>query len=179
MQFSSDFRNREGEIAALFEASFTASEGAEEGRAIASLVRDIFATVGADDLFVFSALAEDAVVGAIVFTRLTFSQDGRRVFLLGPVAVAPERQGEGIGQGLLRHGLDRLRGQGVEVAMTYGDPKFYTRVGFRPISPQAVQPPLPLRYPEAWLGQSLTGAALDTLDGPSRCVEAFADPAYW
>ena len=86
------------------------------------------------DIRVFCAEDEDRVIGAAVFTRLSFPEDLRRVVLLSPMAVAVGRQRQGVGQALLAHALAALRSEGVEVAITYGDPAFYGKVGFMPIS---------------------------------------------
>ena len=54
--------------------------------------------------------------------------------MMAPVAVATAHQGKGIGQRLISHGLDALRREGVDIAVTYGDPAFHGRVGFKPVS---------------------------------------------
>lgn len=177
--FSTDHSGRLEEITALFREAFAASEGPEEGRVIGSLSHALLTTTPAEDLLVCLADGVGGLEGAIVFTRMSYPEDKRSVFVLGPVAVAPARQGKGVGQALLRHGLERLRARGAEVALTYGDPAYYGRVGFAPISQDAVAAPYALQYPEGWLGQSLTEAPLGTIAGPATCVPGFADPAYW
>jgi putative acetyltransferase len=99
--------------------------------------------------------------------------------MMAPVAVATERQGKGIGQRLIAHGLDALRQEGVDIAVTYGDPAFYGRVGFNPVSEADLPAPQPLNQPQGWIAQSLTDAPLTPLRGPARCVAAFDDPALW
>ena len=110
---------------------------------------------------------------------MTYVGDPRRVFLLSPVAVATAHQGKGVGQRLIAHGLDALRREGVEIAVTYGDPAFYGRVGFVPVSEMDLPAPQPLSQPQGWIAQSLTDAPLTPLLGPARCVAAFDDPALW
>ncbi|MEM9523549.1 MAG: N-acetyltransferase [Pseudomonadota bacterium] len=179
MDFMTPHANRTGEIIDLFISTFTNSEGAAEGELIGKLVADMFATVDAADLFVYSALEGGRTAGTIVFTRLEYPEDERTVFILGPVAVATGRQGKGVGRTLLNHGLTNLTENGVDVALTYGDVDFYAKVGFARITGGVASPPLPLKYPEAWLGQSLNDRPLDPLKGPSSCVAALNDPAYW
>ncbi len=179
MEFSSTYDTQAAQIAALFEASFTASEGAEEGARIGALARRLMAETPARDLRVVSAWEGAALVGCICFSRLSYDAEARTVFMLAPVAVAPDRQGQGIGQRLIRHGLDALRGEGVEVAVTYGDPNFYARVGFAPVSEVDLPAPHPLQFPHGWQAQSLTDAQLTPLRGPVRAVAAFDDPAFW
>jgi putative acetyltransferase len=85
----------------------------------------------------------------------------------------------GIGQGLVRFGLESLRQEGVALAFTYGDPAFYSKVGFRPVMEDMIRAPLPLTQPEGWLCQSLIGADIPRIPGESSCVKAFDNPAYW
>lgn len=179
MEFTSEIAGREREIAALFGDVFAASEGAGEGALIGALARELVEETPAGDRFVFVALDRGQVVGAIVFSRIVYGGDDRTVFVLAPVAVATDRQGEHIGQRLIRHGLDALRAAGTEVALTYGDPAYYEKVGFRPITVGTAPAPFPLSQPQGWLGQSLTGRELGRLKGPASCVGALSDPAFW
>lgn len=180
MEFSDDITGQGDALAALFTASFTVAEGAEEGAMIGALLRDVLARTPPGDVRVFTARPRAGpVVGAAVFTRLVCGDDPRRVMLLSPMAVAPDRQGQGIGQALLRHALAALRADAVAVAVTYGDPGFYGRVGFVPVPVATVPAPRPLRQPEGWLAQSLSGGALIPLPGPCRCAAALDDPAFW
>ncbi len=169
----------EAELAALFESSFAASEGEAEGRVIRSFVEALLTTTQAEDLFVYSHWDADAPIGVICFSRMWFGTDPRSAFILSPVATAPDRQGQGVGQGLIRHGLDQLRAAGVDYALTYGDPAFYSKVGYRPIGMDFAPPPLPLSFPHGWLGQPLQVAKTDPFPGPSHCVPALNDPGLW
>jgi predicted N-acetyltransferase YhbS len=179
MEFLTGHKGREAEIIDLVTATFTASEGEEEGTLIGELVRNLLSGTVAKDLFVFTAEEGGAIVGGIVFSRLTYEQDERTVFVLAPVAVATDHQGKGIGQGLLSHGLAALRRAGVDIVMTYGDPSYYAKVGFMPISEAEAQAPFRLSHPEGWLAQSLTDRTMVPLKGPSRCVDALNDPVFW
>ncbi|MDE4134209.1 N-acetyltransferase [Phaeobacter sp. QD34_3] len=179
MEMSSQFEGQKADITALFNASFSQSEGAEEGQLIANLVTEIFATTAEEDLYAFSAVDQGAVTACILFTRMTYANDDRCVFLLSPVAVTTEHQGKGIGQDLLRHGLNQLKDRGVDVVLTYGDINFYSKVGFKQITERDAAAPLPLSYPHGWLGQSLRAPSLEPLIGPASCVSAFQNPDLW
>ncbi len=98
---------------------------------------------------------------------------------MAPVAVHTSYQGQGIGQGLIAFGLNTIKEDGVELAFTYGDPRFYAKVGFQPISEEIVKAPLTLTYPEGWLAQSLLGDHMEPIPGKPSCVEAFNKPDYW
>lgn len=178
MKYAAEKRDNRQDVADLCEATFSASEGPAEGRLIGALARELLAA-REEDILVFSARDDSGLAGCIIFSPLTFEEDERSVFVLAPVAVRTDRQGQGIGRALLTHGLDALRENGVDVAVTYGDPDYYGKVGFRQITQAEILPPRRLSHPEGWLAQSLTGQPLAPLKGPSRCVAALDDPAYW
>lgn len=179
MDLSAGCDGREHQIVDLFTTTFTASEGAEEGALIGTLVKSLLSGTPEDDLFVFTAEDAGALVGAVIFSRLRYDQDDRTVFLLSPLAVAPDRQRQGIGQKLVTHGLDALRTAGIDIVVTYGDPAYYGRVGFAPITEDFAPAPLALSQPEGWLGQALTDGAPEPLKGSSTCVAALNNPAVW
>jgi len=173
------YRPREASaIEALFVAVFSASEGPREGALIGKLVGELMATTDARDLHGWVATDGAQLVGAAFFSRLRFATRVE-AFILAPVAVDSARQRTGIGQALIGHGLRAMERRGASLVMTYGDPAFYARTGFRPVSPDVVPPPFTLSRPEGWLGQSLTDEPIRPLRGPGACVGALQDPAYW
>jgi putative acetyltransferase len=179
VDFTTGILELKQELIDLFTATFTASEGPDEGALIGGLVRDLLAATPGDDIRVFCAELEGKVVGAVIFTRLTYAADPHSVFLLSPMAVAVERQRQGIGQALLRHALQALRCEGIQIALTYGDPNFYGRVGFRPVPEDQARAPLPLSMPHGWIGLSLTADPMPSLHGPSTCVPALNRSDVW
>lgn len=179
MDYSSDYTIHAEAIADLFASTFTASEGADEGALIGILARRLVAKTPDEDLRVVTAWEDGTLLGAIFFTRLIYKGDPRTVFMMAPVAVATEHQGKGVGQRLIAHGLDALRQEGVDIAVTYGDPAFYGRIGFEPVSEADLPAPQPFNQPQGWLAQSLTKEPLTRFSGPAHCVTAFDDPALW
>ncbi|MDG3042945.1 GNAT family N-acetyltransferase [Roseicyclus marinus] len=179
MDITTNHVDRKAEIAAPFATSFGKSEGEDEGAVIKQLVSGMLGSVDAADLLVVSALDGGEVIGSVVFTRLRYPRDARVVFLLSPMAVAPGWQGQGVGLALLQGGLAQLRGRGVDVVLTYGDIGFYGRGGFVPVTQDAAAAPLPLSYPEGWLGRNLVRSDPVSLTGPSRCVAPLEKPELW
>ncbi len=55
---------------------------------------------------------------------------GRPALLLGPLAVSPDRQGEGIGSRLMRSALNRAMALGHGAVILVGDAPYYGRFGF-------------------------------------------------
>ena len=82
------------------------------------------------------ALREKRLVGHILFTPVTLdpSHPGWFGVGLGPVAVLPECQGQGIGSRLIEVGLELCREQGVDFVVLLGNPRYYSRFGFIPAS---------------------------------------------
>jgi len=179
MDFHSGHASRESDICDLFLATFTASEGPEEGAIICDLVRKLIETTPDQDLSVWCAYEDEELLGCIFFSRLVFAQDERTAFILSPVAVKTDRQKTGIGQNLIAHGLDKLHQNRVDFVTTYGDPNYYSKAGFRQITEEFAQAPLKLSFPEGWLGQSLAGAHQGPLIGVSSCVPALNKPELW
>ncbi len=82
--------------------------------------------------------------------------------LLGPVAVHPTHQGEGLGAVLIQGGLEAARAQGWHRVMLVGDAPYYGRFGFERLDHVEMPPPTnPLRV----LGQALRPGAWDNVSG--------------
>ena len=88
------------------------------------------------------------IAGHAIFTKCCILENGIKAALLGPLAVAPAWQSQGIGSAIVRAGLSRLKDEGVNLVLVLGDPAYYSRFGFAPETP--VQPPYPL--PDEWQG---------------------------
>ncbi|PSU44632.1 GNAT family N-acetyltransferase [Photobacterium frigidiphilum] len=177
MKYSLYQPNQLEELKHVFHKTFTDSEGEAEGALIGDLVSDLM-TTDKNDLMVFVAADNEKIVGSIIFTRMTF-ENSVNAFLMAPVAVHTDYQGKGVGQALITFGLQTLQEQSVTLVLTYGDPNFYSKVGFTQISEQQVKAPLNLTYPEGWLAQSLVSDNIEPIAGNSSCVEAINKQMYW
>jgi putative acetyltransferase len=80
--------------------------------------------------------ADEKVVGHILFTPVTVESEIRPMSGMGlaPMAVLPERQSQGVGSRLVRHGISLLRARGVPFVVVVGHPEYYPRFGFEPAS---------------------------------------------
>jgi len=78
-----------------------------------------------------AALEDGALIATIQCWPVVFTADDGRVVpitLLGPVAVEPERQRDGIGRMLMTACLDAAAREGLgDAIMLVGDPEYYTR----------------------------------------------------
>lgn len=106
----------------------------------------------------------DAILGgAIRFWPVRIG--GAEALLLGPIAVHPTRQGEGLGALLIREGLVRAEQQGWSRVMLVGDAPYYGRFGFERLGNVTMPPPT---NPARVLGQALAVGAWDGVTGTVR-----------
>ncbi len=86
----------------------------------------------ADNALTLSLVAEidGEVVGQIAFSAVTIGGKDCGWLGLGPIAVSPNLQRQGIGQALANEGLRQIRGLGAKGCVLVGDPAFYRRFGF-------------------------------------------------
>ena len=124
-------RERRGDEAAIGEVITEAFHGhpfsqGREAAIVARLRRRHALAVGlvADD--------DKAVVGHAAFSRVLLSESGGGWYALGPLAVRPEHQRQGIGRALFAAGHVELRGLGAAGCVVLGDPIYYAKLGFQP-----------------------------------------------
>ncbi|OSQ51671.1 GNAT family N-acetyltransferase [Marivita geojedonensis] len=98
--------------------------------------------------------------GAIRYWPVRVS--GHRVLLLGPVAVHPTAQGEGLGGALIRDSLDQARSEGWARVLLVGDAPYYQRFGFWKIDGVEMPPPT---NPDRVLALELEPGAWDGVQG--------------
>jgi len=117
-------------IDTIVRAAFTGTDFGHQGEA--ELVRMIEAD--GDALVSLVAERDGVIVGHVLFSLMDIEADGVALSGAGlaPVSVAPERQGQGIGDGLIRAGLDQLRGQAVRISFVLGHESYYPRFGYSP-----------------------------------------------
>lgn len=104
---------------------------------------------------------EDGILsGAIRYWPVRVAR--QRALLLGPVAVHPTHQGEGLGGYLIRESLDLAAGQGWQRALLVGDAPYYSRFGFNRLDGVEMPPPT---NPARVLGRELTPGAWQGVAG--------------
>ena len=103
------------------------------------------------------------LAGAIRFWPVRLGQ--AEVLLLGPVAVHPTHQGEGLGGALIRDALAVAAQTGWQWVMLVGDAPYYGRFGFTRLEGVEMPPPT---NPERVLGLALGGGAWGDLRGQVR-----------
>ncbi|GAB4384800.1 GNAT family N-acetyltransferase [Albidovulum sp.] len=96
----------------------------------------------------------------------------RPILLLGPIAVHPTRQGEGLGALLMRESLARAAGLGWQRVLLVGDAPYYGRFGFRKLEGVEMPPPT---NPDRVLGLDLVPGAWEGVRGPVERARAATD----
>lgn len=125
-----------------------------------------------------SLVAEDGEngrpVGHVLFTTVEIpgTETPEEHLVLAPVAVVPERQGEGIGSRLIEVGLQRARELGYGSVVLHGSTRFYPRFGFRTASEFGLVNPFD--HPdENFMALELRSGALGGATGEVVYPEAF------
>ena len=87
------------------------------------------------------AVLDGQIIGHILFSPVSITNDKFQwqAVGLGPMAVLPEFQNQGIGSALIRSGLDELKKLGHDVVIVLGHPEYYPRFGFKPSKPFGIQ----------------------------------------
>lgn len=88
---------------------------------------------------------------------------GHSVLLLGPIAVHPIAQGEGLGGLLMRDSLTRAQRMGWGRVLLVGDAPYYSRFGFQRLEGVEMPPPT---NPDRVLGLELRAGAWVGIAGP-------------
>jgi putative acetyltransferase len=85
------------------------------------------------------------VVGHVAFSPIVISDGSQGWYGLGPIAVLPEYQRNGVGKALVEAGLSRLHKLQAQGCCLVGDPRYYKRFGFRSI-PGLIYEGIPPEY---------------------------------
>jgi len=100
------------------------------------------------------------LAGAIRFWPVQIG--AHSALLLGPVAVHPTRQGEGLGGALIRDSVATAAEQGWSRVMLVGDAAYYGKFGFERLAKVKMPPPT---NPDRVLGLSLQRGAWSGVEG--------------
>jgi len=103
---------------------------------------------------------EGALAGAIRYWPVRIG--AAKALLLGPVAVHPTRQGEGVGGELIEASLTRAEALGWQRVLLVGDAPYYARFGFQQVAGVKMPPPT---NPARVLGRALVEGGFDGVQG--------------
>lgn len=160
-QFSPETKGDHWEVEALYDTCFAPGR---EALSSYRLREGVPAVVG------LSHVARDIdgiLGGAIRYWPVHIG--GADALLLGPVAVHPTRQGEGLGHALIEESLRHAHPMGWHRVMLVGDAPYYNRFGFERLNGVIMPPPT---NPDRILGRALSDGAWDGVSGE---VERWVD----
>lgn len=104
------------------------------------------------------------LIGTIRFWPVLIQGDTvTQALLLGPLGVAPDHQGQGIGAALIQHGLEIAREQGHAIVLLVGGLDYYGRFGFGPAGVRHIS--MPNEQPHRLLIRELKNDALASISG--------------
>lgn len=156
-----------------FESLYSAAFPDEE---LLPLVQDLLSE--GQNVLSLVAVHDQTLAGHIVFTICGVTGQTEKLALLGPLAVAPDRQRQGIGSALVREGLKCLKAKGIAQVHVLGDPAYYGRLNFRPND--KVMPPyrLPEEWRAAWQSIGLRDGTTE-IQGTLSLPQPWQKPALW
>jgi len=117
-----------------------------------------------------STIARDeyeSVVGAIRYWPIRIGNTGDPALLLGPIAIHPTRQGEGLGGLLMMETLERARELRWQRVLLIGDEPYYRRFGFSREMTRALDFPKPVNL-KRLLAKELVEGAMQEVSGMVR-----------
>lgn len=123
----------DGDVSGIREVNVEAFADHPISRQTEHLIVDALRAAGALELSLV-AVEEGRVLGHVAFSRVEVGDTGSGWCLLGPLAVSPSRQGQGIGSSLVEAGLSEIRAHGAAGCVLVGDPGYYGRFGFATFS---------------------------------------------
>jgi putative acetyltransferase len=115
------------------------------------------------------AVSEGQSLGHVIssYVDLVLVRGTRRVLQVGPLAVLPAHQRQGIGSALMRETIRRADERGEPLLLIEGNPAYYGRFGFRRADELGIEPPPEAHGPQYFMLRplrayepSLTGRAV-------------------
>lgn len=126
------------------------------------------------------AECDGAVVGHAAFSPVTMAtNENAQGYILAPLAVKPDFQGQGVGSQLVESGRQKLEHLGVHILFVYGDPAFYSRFGFQADAADRYIPPYKLQYPFGWQACIVNECNISETPCEITCVTSLSDPKLW
>ncbi|MEH6435835.1 GNAT family N-acetyltransferase [Massilia sp. DD77] len=116
-----------GAIAALLHAAFA---GNPHSNHTEHLIVERLRASGRLSVALAALLPDGRLAGHVAFSKVSIDGRDEGWYGLGPLAVLPQLQGQGVGTALVEAGLSVLRRKGARGCVVLGEPAYYGRFGF-------------------------------------------------
>jgi putative acetyltransferase len=93
---------------------------------------------------------DDQIIGHVAISPVSISDGAEGWCGLGPISVAPDQQGKGIGSALMNAAINDLKELNANGCVLLGEPAYYRRFGFKSIE-GLILPEVPPEYFQALL----------------------------
>lgn len=125
------------------------------------------------------ACEEDRIVGNVIYSKAKVVNKENREFevlCMGPIAVLPSYQKQGIGSLLMDHSLEKARQLGHKAIIIFGNPDYYQRFGFRNACEYNIQTSTGENF-DAFMALELYDGSLQGISGKFYADEVFETKA--
>lgn len=113
---------------------------------------------------------QDKIIGFIMYTECFIGDFP--VLALGPLAVLPEKQGQGIDTQLMEASIERAKWSGFAAVVVLGHADYYARFGFERADQYGIQAPFDVPL-ENYRVLPLYKGALTDISGVLTCAQPF------
>ncbi|MGL4308541.1 GNAT family N-acetyltransferase [Cetobacterium sp. SF1] len=109
-------------------------------------------------------------VGYILFTKAYVGEN--EYLVLAPLAVLPRYQKKGVGKNLVTQGQELAKKKGFKGVFVLGDPKYYSKFGYKPASQYGIKAPMEVND-ENFMAIELIPGAFDGVTGTLEYAKEF------
>ncbi|HBM80459.1 MAG TPA: GNAT family N-acetyltransferase [Clostridiaceae bacterium] len=123
----------------------------------------------------FIACDNDRIVGNIIYSKAKVIDDENREFkvlCMGPIAVLPSYQRQGIGSLLMNYSIEKAKRLGYKAVIIFGNPDYYHRFGFINAKEYGIQTSMGNNF-EAFMALELCSGGLNGISGKYYEDEVF------
>lgn len=164
------------DIVRLILRSFSEGTNYSDGADVVAFVEEIRMSEFYIPDLSFVAELDGKIVGHFMFSHFPISptrkggctlSDAKDVVMLAPVAVHADHFHQGIGETMIRMGLEIVRARGYKGVTVEGDYHFYNRLGFRTSGEYGIFPTsgIPLSEPRCMMCQETSPGSLQGIEG--------------
>lgn len=150
----------------------------------AKLVAELLADRTAEPIVSLLVFYDNEAIGHILFTRASIEgiEEHPLIHVLAPLAVKPEFQRQGVGNLLIKTGIQVLRERGTRLIFVLGHKEYYPKYGFIPDAKCLGYPapyPIPDEYADCWMVLPISENKFDVAKGKIKCSEVLNRPEHW